>query len=109
VDPNALESHLGCRAEEIAAFRLSQRRPLALYRLRERKFVEFEQALIGFSLIPPLFAEGRGGFGGRAILARPQKGPFLLILRVKSPKMRDLRLRPEEVAFKPAKGLKSGL
>jgi hypothetical protein len=56
----------------------------------------------GFSIKPPLFTEGRAPLGGRAILARPQKWPFLLILRVKASKMRDLRLRPEEVAFKPS-------
>jgi hypothetical protein len=40
----------------------------------------------GFSIQPPLFTEGRAPLGGRAILARPQKWLFLLILRVKSPK-----------------------
>jgi hypothetical protein len=53
----------------------------------------------GFS---PLWKPDLGESEGGAILARPQKWPFLLILRVKSPKMRVLRLRSEQVAFKPA-------
>jgi hypothetical protein len=53
----------------------------------------------GFSpLWKPDFGESQGG----AILARPQKWPFLLILRVKTPKMRVLRLHPVEVGVKPA-------
>jgi hypothetical protein len=39
----------------------------------------------------PDFGESEGG----DILARPQKWPFLLILRVNSPQMQGLRLRPE--------------
>jgi hypothetical protein len=46
----------------------------------------------------PDFGESQGG----AILARPQKWAFLLILRGKSPKMHWLRIRQESVAFNPA-------
>jgi hypothetical protein len=67
-----------------------------------RKF-GFERRQCRFLVLnPPLLGGGLALSGGCAILARPQKWPFLVILRVKSAKMRDLRLRPEEVAFKPA-------
>jgi hypothetical protein len=55
---------------------------------------------------PPLFGGGLVLLRGRAILARPQKWPFLLILRVKSPKMRAGRLPSEKVAFKPGLSLR---
>jgi hypothetical protein len=46
-------------------------------------------------VISPLWKHDFGESQGGAILARPQKWPFLLILRVKSPKMQGLRLRAE--------------
>jgi hypothetical protein len=61
----------------------------------------------GLSLKPPQFTEGRAPLGGRAILARPQTGPIWTILRVKSAKMRVLRLRADQVAFKPSAASRS--
>jgi hypothetical protein len=50
---------------------------------------------LGARVFSPLWKPDFGESQGGAILARPQKWPVLLILRVKSPKMQGLWLRPE--------------